>query len=346
MKPCVYRGLVSEGRAACGNHKDLFHTGTVSLDTCSICPFAREPDFFAQTDRLLLAKQHAGHYRPQPRSCGGCGSFKRRDSAVQFVWPYWHAGASADELRWSIRSVETHYNGEAKITIIGDRPPWYRGHVIEQARVEPQGNRGFRDMLAKMWTMASHPQIDSEFVWMMDDVYLIKPTTWDELDTPRATRWVEDRRNSWQRRKSNTMQALRANGRTNYDYATHLPHTVEKNKLRQLFTEYNLHQNTYLWEVLYGNVYRGKPWHPKPFFARITDRLTPEQLQARTADANVMNHTAGAWCPAIRDYLAALLPTPAKGETEDSGYRPEWRRVTKLQAGRQRVVKRRPKVQA
>jgi neutral trehalase len=81
-------------------------------------------------------------------------------------------------------------------------------------------------MLAKMWTMASHPQIDSDFVWMMDDVYLIKPTTWDELDAPRAVRWVEDRRNSWQRRKSNTMRALRAAGHTNHDYATHLPHTV------------------------------------------------------------------------------------------------------------------------
>jgi hypothetical protein len=216
--------------------------------------------------------------------------------------------------------------------------------VIEQARVAPQGNRGFRDMLAKMYTMASHPQIDSDFVWMMDDVYLIKKTTWDELDTPRAVRWVEDRRNSWQRRKSNTMWQLRVTGHTNHDYATHLPHTVEKSKLRQLFSDFRLHDNTYLWEVLYGNVYRGKPWHPKPFFTRITDRISPELLTAATAEAKILNHTAGAWCPAIRDYLSALLPTPARGEVEDSGYQPQWRRVTKLQAGRARHVKRRPKV--
>jgi hypothetical protein len=343
MKPCIYRGTIKDGRAVCTNTKDLCHTGTVSLEICTHCPFIREPDFFAQTERLLLAKQTAGQYRPQPRSCGGCTSFKRRDDTLQFVWPYWHAGASADELRWSIRSVETNYDGPCKITIIGDRPPWYRGHVIEQARVEPQGNRGFRDMLAKMWTMASHPQIDSDFVWMMDDVYLIKPTTWDELDAPRAVRWVEDRRNSWQRRKSNTMRALRGNGHTNHDYATHLPHTVEKAKLRQLFSDYDLHQNTYLWEVLYGNIHRGKPWHPKPFFTRITDRISPELLTVATAEAKVLNHTAGAWCPAIRDYLSALLPTPARGEVEDSGYQPQWRRVTKLQAGRQRQVKRRPK---
>jgi hypothetical protein len=66
-------------------------------------------------------------------------------------------------------------------------------------------------------------------------------------------------------------------------------------------------------------------------------------LTVATSEAKILNHTAGAWCPAIRDYLAALLPTPARGEVEDSGYQPQWRRVTKLQAGRQRVVKRRPK---
>jgi hypothetical protein len=128
------------------------------------------------------------------------------------------------------------------------------------------------------------------------------------------------------------MRALRAAGHTNHDFATHLPHTVEKSKLRQLFADYDLHQNTYLWEVLYGNIHRGKPWHPKPFFSRITDRISPELLTVATNEAKILNHTAGAWCPAIRDYLAALLP-----------YQPQWRRVTKLQAGRQRVVKRRPK---
>jgi len=185
MKPCVYRGEQRGERYDCWNSRDLVHTGTVHRDTCNRCPFVRKPDFFAQTERLSV-KLSGDPYRPAPKSCGSCGTVKRRTSATQFVWPYWHSGASGDELRWSVRSVERFFDGPVKTTIVGDRPPWYRGHVIDQPRIGPCANRGFRDMLSKMKTMSQHPEIDSEFVWMMDDVYLIKETTWDDLDTPRA----------------------------------------------------------------------------------------------------------------------------------------------------------------
>jgi hypothetical protein len=196
-------------------------------------------------------------------------------------------------------------------------------------------------MLNKMWVMATHTEIDSEFVWMMDDVYLLKSVTWDDLDTPRAWRWQESRGNSWQRRKSNTMKALAARGKTQHDYATHLPHTVEKPKLRQLFDTYQLQQNTMLWEVLYGNEYRGKPWGTRPFFARLTDARSPQDIERATAGASILNHLAQCWTPAMRQFLESRLPNAASGETIASGYRPEFRRVTR--GNRQRAVKRRPR---
>jgi hypothetical protein len=196
-------------------------------------------------------------------------------------------------------------------------------------------------MLNKMWVMATHPQIDSEFVWMMDDVYLLKPVTWDDIDTPRAWRWHESRGNSWQRRKTNTMRALAGRGKTQYDFATHLPHTVEKQKLRELFGTYNLHANTMLWEVLYGNEYRAKPWGTRPFFARLTDARSPQDIERATAGASVMNHLAQCWTPAMRRFLEDRLPNAASGETISSGYRPEFKRVTRGNPGR--VVKRRPR---
>jgi hypothetical protein len=196
-------------------------------------------------------------------------------------------------------------------------------------------------MLNKMWTMATHPQIDSEFVWMMDDVYLLKPVTWDDLDTPRAWRWHESRGNSWQRRKTNTMRALAGRGKTQYDFATHLPHTVEKQKLRDLFDVYQLKQNTMLWEVLYGNEYRQKPWGTRPFFARLSDARNPQDIERATTGASVMNHLAQCWTPAMRRFLEDRLPQPAQGETITSGYRPEFKRVNR--GNRQRAVKRRPR---
>ena len=341
-KPCIYRGKISGTECECTNYRDMIHPPTLPLAFCNTCPFARQPDFFAQTERLQVVKYHRGEYTPQPRACGGCGTFKARESAVQFCWPYWHAGASGDELRFSIRSVETNYRGTAKITIVGDRPEWFRGHVIPCPRIGPNhSNRPYRDMLNKMWTMATHSEIDSEFVWMMDDVYLLRPVTWDDLDTPRAWRWHESRGNSWQRRKTNTMRALAGRKKTQYDFATHLPHTVEKQKLRDLFDMYQLKQNTMLWEVLYGNEYRTKPWGTRPFFARLSDARNPHDIERATAGASVMNHIAQAWTPAMRRFLEDRLPQPAQGETITSGYKPQFKRVARGNPGR--VVKRRPR---
>jgi hypothetical protein len=341
MRRCIYGGAVTGDSRICTNRKDLCHSGTVPLSICSYCPFAREPDFFAQTERLWLAKQHGGTYTPQPRTCGGCSTFKARDTALQFCWPYWHAGAVGDELRFSIRSVEAHYRGQAKITIVGDRPEWYRGHVIPCPRVSADNsNRPFRDMLNKMWTMATHAEIDTDFVWMMDDVYLLKPLTFDDLDTPRAWPWHASKGNSWQRRKANTMKALQGRKKTTHDYATHLPHTVEKAKLRTLFDTYKLRENTMLWEVLYGNEYRSKPWGTRPFFARLNSARTVDEIAGKCRGASVMNHIAECWTPAMRQFLAQLLPQPASSETITAGYRPQFRRVSKSAP---RKVKRRPK---
>jgi len=341
-KRCIYRGEIVGSECRCNNYRDMMHPPMLPLTFCDGCLFRREPDFFAQTELLQLARQHRGEYTPQPRACGGCGTFTVRSEAMQFVWPYWHGGACGDELRFSIRSVETNYRGQSKITIVGDRPEWFRGHVIPCPRISADNaNRPYRDMLNKMWVMATHPEIDTDFVWMMDDVYLLKPVTWDDLDVPRAWRWHPSKGNSWQRRKTNTMAALQARGKTQYDYATHLPHTVERAKLRDLFDIYKLRENTMLWEVLYGNEYRSRPWGTRPFFARLTSARSVQEVERAAGGASIINHYAECWTPAMRQFLADRLPTPASGETADSGYQPQFRK--KARATR-KPVKRRPAV--
>lgn len=337
MNRCRYRVPISEAECGC-EHPDILHNGAVPLEICNGCLLRAEPDYLSDNSRLYTLQQSAGVYVPRPRSCGGCGTVKRRVDAMQFVWPYWHAGASGDELRWSIRSVEQHFEGQAKITVVGDRPPWWHGHVIDRPRIGPAPNRGFRDMLNKMWTIATHPEIDPEFVWMMDDIYFVRPVDLEELQQPRAYGWREDASNSWQRRKSNTMRVLREAGATNHDYATHLPHWAEKAKLRDLFDRFDLANNTLLWEVLYGNLHRSRPIRPEPFFCRLLSPVSLSELRQRARLASVLNHVASAWNEPVRQYLSELLPTPAAGETEDSGFRPEFRKVGRPQ---RRPVKRR-----
>jgi len=136
------------------------------------------------------------------------------------------------------------------------------------------------------------------------------------------------------------MAALRARNRPNYDYATHLPHTIDKAKLADLWRLHDLDNNTYLWEVLYGNEYRGRPWGTRPFFARLDSGRTVAEIERKTAGASVLNHYATAWTPAMRAFLESRFPRPAVGELATVGYRAPVRQV---QRQTQRPVKRRPR---
>ena len=186
---CKWQGRSDAEKTECGNTQDMLHGGVLPLSFCqNECPYQKPEDYFSANAKLTESVA----YRPAPASCGGCGTVKRREAVTQFVWPYWHGGANGDEIRFSVRSVETFFHGQVKCTIVGDRPPWYQGHVIHQPQIPLRENHGFRDMLAKMWVMATHAEIDADFVWMMDDIYLLKPVTWDDLETPRAYPWQED----------------------------------------------------------------------------------------------------------------------------------------------------------
>lgn len=321
-KPCRYRGRISHHQCECSNHRDLVHSGTVSNVVCVKCPFAKPHDFFSQTGRLYVELQQSGKYIPPPKkSCGGCrGGAEAAGPPMQFVWPYWDGGANGDELRFSIRSVHEFYDGNATCTIIGDRPAWWRGHVIEQKRV-PNGtpNQAFRDTIAKLWTMATHPEMMHEFVWMMDDVYFLKPVTKGDLMTPRAQRWVDTEHNSWARRKKTTIQALQAIGASIWDYSTHAPHYAEKEKVRDIYERFNMHQQTLLWEVLYGNLYRGRPENVVPWLHRLYTKQAAEDIGRITARSTVLNNIDGSWCEGLRSFLASRLPVPSPGELEHAG---------------------------
>lgn len=325
-------------RFECFNLQDMIHGGIVSRRTCEICPYLEtvRGDFFTQTSRLSARTKST----VVPKPCGGCPEVKRRDTdSLQFVWPYWHGGAQGDELRWSMRSVQKFYAGQASLLLIGDKPDWYTGPYLPQARVPKHTpNRGFRDMLAKVRTMAHHEATASQFVWMMDDIYFVKPFDLEALETPRADRWRANDGNGWGRRKNNTMRVLAERGFTTHDYATHLPHVVEKEKLAKLFTDFELDQNTLLWEVLYGNVFRRDPQPPRPFLARTWKPLSAEEYAALTQRSVVVNNTNDAWCAGLREYLMGLLPESCSVETGGVEQTPKTYRTPRPK----RVVKRRP----
>lgn len=341
LQPCRFRGVEREDSCECFNTKDIVHNGWVKLSFCGKCPWAKKPDFWSQTNKLLVHKQKTGEYVPKPKACKPCrsGGVDPR-KPLQFVWPYWAGGANGDELRWSIRSVHEWFDGPVKATILGDKPDWWNGHVIHQPRIRPGvPNRAFRDMLTKMWTMATHPEIEDEFVWIMDDVYLVRMTDQAGLMAPRAQVWVPGEHNSWCRRKSNTMKVLREHGYTNWDYATHAPHFVEKRKLKEMYERFDLHNNTLLWEVLYGNIYREAPQDVCPWLVRLWTSQALPDIRRSVGASTVVNNVDGAWCNGLRELLQERCPVPSPGE---SSYEPVHAKIHRQRQKVKRGVRRGP----
>lgn len=297
---------------------------TSSMDRCRSCNAKQEntPGGIAISgSQCSVWVPQSKERNRQHRTCIPCRGAHRSPpkTSMQFVWPYWHGGAMGDELRWSVRSVERHFLGRAHITIVGDRPPWFNGHVIRKNRVPAnRQHRPYRDMLGKVFFMATQPDIQPDFVWMMDDVYFLKDFTFEDIAVPRATPWRPSTANGWQKRKSLTMRALLSRNMSTWDYATHLPHATVKTQLRQTFEDFNLHKHTMLWEVLYGNTWHGTPMAVRPFFCRFTRPLSEPEIVAATERCTVMNHVESAWNRPMRRFLMSRFPEPSSVEKPDS----------------------------
>jgi hypothetical protein len=241
----------------------------------------------------------------------------KEDSMTQFVYLNIIGPDNGEELRLSMASVRKNFTGSASFTIIGDKPNWYTGHHIPVPRLtkmrELPGRMAFRDTQAKIMLAASHPEIEEEFVHMMDDQFFLKPTSIEDLKVLRYDPWYRtNSKREWHRLIKMTFGALAANGKANFQAGTHLPHVFEKQKLQQMFVEYGFPNNLYLFEILYENHWQlerapipyGGNWqgvqYPQ-FLRRLLRSLTLRQLNE--IDSNVLNYQSNVWRPVMRDWL-------------------------------------------
>lgn len=248
---------------------------------------------------------------------------------MQFLWFYIAGPENGFELRHSIRSVIQNFSGDAKITVIGERPNWYRGHFIECSRTYVRKRRDrdpFLDTQKKIVTASQHPEIDDEFVWIMDDTYLLQPTTIEDLQVPRYDPWFKNRSNrEWHRLIRSTFDALKKNGKPNLQYGTHLPHHIEKQKLVELFSIYQYGpKNLLLWEILFCNHYKtnavpyGGNWegvaYPQ-FLRRLLRRpKSIQELDEISKSSHVLNYQSNCFGPIIKSWLSLKFPSASDSE--------------------------------
>lgn len=236
---------------------------------------------------------------------------------MNFVWTYWDGGAAEDELRWSIRSIRQNFLGDVKITVVGDPPPWYHGHVIFKPRIPECRLHNWQDVISKMEVISTHPEIDGQFFWLADDVYLINPCDFNTLSAPRCdfTPLVTyQKHKKWNKLRRATLTELGNRNYSTHDYATHLPQPIIQSELRKVFHDFDIRQPL-LWEIIYGNLFRKEPVDCFPFLHRQATPVTIDDANTAASQSFVLNHgNRKGWTPELRQWLSERFPVPAPEE--------------------------------
>lgn len=253
---------------------------------------------------------------------------------VAFVYPFWQPPAKYDELRWSIRSIYKHFKGdEFKIIVAGSRPilkrqteSWYSGELIEIPRtVHGSGRVSIEDAAGKFLAALKHPETPERIVWMMDDVFFLRDTTWEELELPRAgyrfkPETVDNapENNWWRKAKKETAKALIEAGLPTWDFATHLPHAVYRDEVIKAFDRFQIVERCLLWEMIYENIRIAESPQPvTPFLRMISGNKCKRGMESATAKATVLNVAGNGWTENLRSFLYSHLPEKSPLETDE-----------------------------
>lgn len=155
-----------------------------------------------------------------------------------------------EELRYSIRSVEKNLP-HANIWVVGSAPSWYTG---KQVRVS-QNLSKYRNAIANLEAIVSHPDISEDFILMNDDFFVLEPVeAVQSFHRGYLYDSIEERKdiyisNPYIDMMENTYNRLIKNGiKDPLDYELHIPMKMNKNKLK------NVIRFGFLWRSMYGNM--------------------------------------------------------------------------------------------
>jgi len=93
-------------------------------------------------------------------------------SVAHYVVPYRDSGDDGEELRYSLRTVQTNLKpqDDLRVLVVGDCPSWYQGEYL---KTHPRGEKQ-RDIISNV--LAATIQLKGgEFIYASDDYFLMEP---------------------------------------------------------------------------------------------------------------------------------------------------------------------------
>ena len=216
--------------------------------------------------------------------------------ASAFVYPFIYSENGTKELELSIKSIRKFFDGNASIFVFGDDPKIEGVTHIQIHRLPNKHD----DQVYKLRAAIDFTGIPEEFVWMMDDIYFLKPLNIDDLRIQRYDNdWnIETIQNwepkkGWNTQRRNTMLELHRRGHTFKDYGNHLPHVYTKTNLKLIDHHWD-GSKQYLWDILYSNLFTRNTQPNDSFFYRWEGQ---DLVKDKLHEATIANSNADAFTP-------------------------------------------------
>jgi len=249
---------------------------------------------------------------------------------MDFVWIYakrfsaWYQSGLFNELDYSIRSVRKNFRGDVRCFVIGDDPGLDCIHLPAPPVVEIDEINGLPqhvDNMNKMKVLLESG-VNEEFVIMYDDIFILKPTSREEIMTTygrcevtKPNEYIRIRdggtpyKGQWLQTYNYILPFRLTKGLKTYDWETHLPRFMEKTKLKELIDTYNLVNIPMIYTSMYSAHYGGETTIiPEGFQSDIHTHVAFMDFDPEF-DMHYMNIGDGVIVPEFIDRMVKLFGT-------------------------------------
>lgn len=252
-------------------------------------------------------------------------SQERNKPEITIVIPYLKAKAQGEELKFALRSIETHFRFvNHNIVVIGDREDWFDEDFIIHIDLPVVSNNPQEDVINKIKEILVSDQVADNIIWTNDDIYFVSPVEPCDIQTLKIDGNLKDdgRAGIYSENRRRTIELLKSKKLPLRNFATHTPVMYSKNMLIELFESIpELNEGGYLFSSVYFNFHY--PYHKPTQTSWSTDnwslRLISkdpslDDFNKLVASKKFLNNAEQGYSTVLTDYLKKTFTEPSKYE--------------------------------
>ena len=256
-------------------------------------------------------------------------AYRNGERVVDVIYPNVKKFVQWEEMKYSLRSLEKNLTVvKFRILIVGELPEWINTDEVHFIPVEYSGETPRIDILHKHMAVINHPDVNEEYFWMNDDIYLINKVMYADLCLPVAVNDLNSKapmlslQTVWGRDNLRSLKLLQQEGLPTWNYAVHIPHRFEKSKVKYLVEKYNMIADPIVLEQIYYN-YWFKDFLPywsaldlKNNHGFCINRPYPnwENMKAQMKVKKYLNNSEGGMSEEIKKVIMKLFPDKSRFE--------------------------------